>query len=101
MPIFELNNIVSKFKFKCLLIQCAAARVACPHRSISISGVNHLILNFEFSFIKKAVSETLFFFAIFNNISSLNHFFNGTTQAGLPNNFLDVNAFILKFLRII
>jgi hypothetical protein len=66
-----------------------------------MSGVNHLKWNLDFFFTKKAVSETLFFLAIFNNMSSLNQFSKGTTHAGLPINLSELKAFILKFLRII
>ena len=75
-----------------MYIICAVARVACPHKSISTLGVNHLRKNLSLSFIKKAVSDKLFSRAIDCITSSGNQSTKGQTAAGFPENNLLVNA---------
>ena len=65
--------------------------MACPHKSISHDGANHLMKNFPESSFINAVSDRLFSCAIFC-IKSLSFISENITAAGLPENNLSVNA---------
>lgn len=80
------------------VITYVAAKVACPHKSISIFGVNHLSLYCSFSLTTNAVSESLFSIAIFIINSSGNHFSIKQMAAGFPEKSLSVNVFTMYCL---
>jgi hypothetical protein len=62
----------------------AEARVACPHRSTSAAGVNHLISHSSFPRVMKAVSERLFSMAIYCIVSSVTGSVRTHIAAGFP-----------------
>ena len=71
----------------------AEAKVACPHKSISHDGSNHLIQYSPDSFFINAVSDKLFSLAIFC-IKTLSLISENITAAGFPENNLSANASI-------
>ncbi len=64
----------------------ALAKVACPHRSTSVVGVNQRNANPSASGTKKAVSDRLFSAAIFCISGAGSHAPSGQTAAGFPPN---------------
>lgn len=83
----------------CLKMRCPDARVACPHRSTSSSGVNHLRsyslrLAVPGLGAKKSVSERFISDAIACIALSGIHSASGQTAAGFPENGLSVKASI-------
>ncbi len=73
---------------------CAAAKVACPHRSTSTVGVNHRSGIASSRGTTNAVSARLFSAAIALRTSSGNHASSKTTAAGFPPNIRFVKASI-------